>query len=200
MQGALRVPVQIVFKSGHTSESYVSEHGWCDASIERCPMCSRTVPRHGTYVRKVPDGMRIARFYCRPCHVTISLLPAFLAAGYSDTLAVHEDVVKAVSAYPSFDAAAAALRPDIDLQGARRWLRRRVHRDALILTLVATGLGVSPDTVEPFSLRDTHPKIIRPLPTPIGLAHRPLHHWRPSSPKQQPMGPDPPMATAVPLS
>lgn len=191
--GALRVPVQIVFESGHTSESYVSQEGWHDASIERCAKCSQRIPRHGTYKRKVPDGTHIARFYCRPCHLTVSLLPHFLAAGYSDTLDVQEQVVTTAAAHSTFDAAAVAARPDIELQGARRWLRRRVKRYALTLLLAATALGATPDSVVVFSLRDKHPQLIRQLPTPVGLSHRRLEHWQPPSQKQQPMGPDPPI-------
>ena len=186
------MPVQIVFASGHTSESYVSQERWRDASIERCPGCNDGIDRHGTYRRQVPDGTRIARFYCRPCHLTVSLLPHFLAAGYSDTLAVNEEAVRAVALYDCFDAAAVALRPDIEIQGARRWLRRRLHRRALISLLAATALGVAPDSVAVFLLRDNHPQLIRQLPTPVGLAHRRLTHWRPPSPRQQSMGPDPP--------
>lgn len=186
------MPVQIVFESGHTSESYVSQEGWRDARIERCPKCEKRIFRHGTYRRKVPDGTRIARFYCRPCHLTVSLLPHLLAAGYSDTLVAQEEAVKAVAEHESFDAAAVALRPDIELQGARRWLRRRLHRRALLLVLAATALGVAPDSVAVFSLRVDYPQLIRQMPTPVGLAHRRLVHWRPPSRRQQPMGPDPP--------
>lgn len=184
--------MQIVFESGHTSESYVRQEGWRDASIERCPRCHDGIARHGTYSREVPDGTRIARFYCRPCHLTVSLLPHFLAAGYSDTLAAQEEAVKAVSADQTFDATAAALRPDIELQGARRWLRRRLHRYVLTLSLASTALGVAPDSVDVFSLRDAAAQLVRQLPTPVGLAHRPLARWRGPSPRQQPMGPDPP--------
>jgi hypothetical protein len=142
--------------------------------------------------------MRIARFYCRPCHLTVSLLPHFLAAGYSDTLAVHEEVVRAIAVHETFDAAAVALRPDIEIQGARRWLRRRQHRYGLMLTLMSTALGVAPASVAVFSQRDSCPQqLIHQLPTPVGLAHRPLTHWRPSSPRQQPMGPDPPTKDEV---
>lgn len=189
--------MQIVFASGHTSESYVSQEGWRDASIERCPKCSNGIRQHGTYRRKIPDGTRIARLYCRPCHLTVSLLPHFLAAGYSDTLAVQEDAVRAVAAHASFDAAAIAVRPDIEIQGARRWLRRRLHRRALMLKLTATALGVAPDTVAVFSLRGDSPHLIRQMPSPVGLAHRPLAHWRAPSRGQQPMGPDPPTDDGV---
>jgi len=186
------VPVQIVFDSGHTSESYVIEEGWRDASIERCPRCRATIPRHGTYARKVPDGTRIARFYCRPCKMTVSSLPSFLAAGYSETLAVQKGAVASVGAHPTFDAAARAMRPDIELQGARRWLRRRVRRHQLATLIVATVLAVSPEVADPFAMRVEMPEVLRHAPTPAGLAHRPLCAWRADDAHQQPMGPDPP--------
>lgn len=189
--------MQIVFASGHTSESYVSQEGWREASIERCPRCNDGIPRHGTYPRKTPEGTQIARFYCRACHLTVSLLPSFLAAGFSDTLAVQQVAVEAVDVHDSFDAAAIALRPGIELQGARRWLRRRLYRHALTLTLASTALGLDSDAVAVFELRDNASQLIRALPTPVGLSHRPLVHWRPSSPKQQPMGPDPPADNEV---
>ena len=192
MHGALRVPVQIVFQSGHTSGSYVTEEGWHEASIERCPKCGRAIRGHGTYPRKFPDGTRIARFYCRSCQMTVSLLPEFLAAGYSDTLGVQRAAVDAVNSHPTFDAAAAFVRPDIQLQGARRWLRRRVQRHHMTMLLMATMLGLSTDNVEPFELRRTRPEILRHAPTPTGLAHRPLKYWSTKAPRQQPMGPDPP--------
>ncbi len=80
------MPVQIVYECGHTSESYVSEEAWRKASILRCPICRADIDRHGTYERKIPYGIKVARFYCRPCGLTVSLLPDFLAAGYIDTL------------------------------------------------------------------------------------------------------------------
>jgi hypothetical protein len=115
-----------------------------------------------------------------------------LAAGYGDTLAAQEEAVKAVTVHETFDAAAVALRPDVEMQGARRWLRRRVRRHALTLLLTSTALGVPTDSVVVFSLREAHPAIIRQLPTPVGLAHRPLAYWQPRSSRQHPMGPDPP--------
>ena len=36
--------------------------------------------RYGTYGRKTPDPMRVARFDCHDCQTTISRLPDFAAA------------------------------------------------------------------------------------------------------------------------
>ena len=42
--------------------------------------------RHGTYARKRPAGMQIARWYCGESHTTFSLLPDCLAARLPRTL------------------------------------------------------------------------------------------------------------------
>lgn len=186
------IPVQIVFDSGHTSGSYVKQEGWKSASIVRCPACKRRIPRHGTYARKTPEGTRVARFYCRPCKMTVSLLPDFLAAGYCETLAVQRAALEAVKAHLTFDDAARATRPEIELQGARRWLRRRLRRHALTTLIVATVLAMSLEDADPFAARLEHPEVLRHAPTPTGLAHRPLRAWGASGPNQQPTGPDPP--------
>lgn len=193
MRGALRVPVQIVFDSGHTSESYVSEQGWQSASIEHCPKCGGRLQRHGTYPRKVPDGTRVARLCCRPCKMTVSLLPSFLASGYSGVLAVQREAVEVAEAHLCFDDAARRLRPDIELQGARRWLRRRIARHRLALLIVATVLATPIQQIDLFALREIDAERLRAAPTPTGLAHRPLGRWNGKDRIPHPMGPDPPL-------
>lgn len=191
--------MQIVYESDHTSESYVIQQGWHEASIERCPKCRGGIRSHGSYERKVPSGTRIARFYCRPCGLTVSLLPDFLAAGYSDTLAVQKAALAEIPKHETFDAAARAARPDIELQGARRWLRRRLHRFTLTLLLAATAAGVPIESVDVFSLRSSQPHLVASLPSFVGLRHQRLSYWKHDSPKQQPMGPDPPTLAALRL-
>ena len=185
------VPVQIVFASGHTSEGYVTDCGWEQASIQRCPVCHKGIRSHGTYARKFPAGTRIARFYCRPCHVTVSLLPDFLAAGYGETLDVQGNAVDAVERCSTFEAAQ-EVRPDIQLQGARRWLRRRVRRHRLGARLVATALGTDAVAMTPATVRGVASELLQQLPTPAGLAHRRIGHWLEPKRLQQSMGPDPP--------
>ena len=186
------MPVQIVFESGHTSESYVSDCGWEQASIERCPRCGGRIPSHGTYERKSPEGTRVARFYCRRCRMTVSLLPHFLAAGYGETLDVQRKAVEAVERCPTFDEAARVMRPDIEIQGARRWLRRRVRRHRLGLLLLVTALGTAPAAMTPAEVRAAAAELLQQLPTPAGLAHRRMGHWLEARRLQHAMGPDPP--------
>jgi hypothetical protein len=193
------VPVQIAVKFGLTSESYVCRQGWKKASIQRCPKCKNGMRRHGTYERKHPAGTRIARQYCHPCRLTLSLLPEFLAAGFGDSLGEFHAAITTWQEQPYFDDAAAMLRPDIEQQGARRWLRRRVLRCAVILTLAATALGCAAEDLNVFMLRESHPQLIAHLPTPIGLSHRQAGRKDAATTVQHSVGPDPPQQAALPL-
>jgi hypothetical protein len=89
--------------------------------------------------------MRVARWYCPEAHQTFSLLPDCLAARLVGSLDEVEQVVVAVEGSASVEAAASALRPDIELPGAVRWVRRRLRgvRAALLalVTLLPGRLG-----------------------------------------------------------
>jgi hypothetical protein len=82
--------------------------------------------RHGTYPRRTPAGMRIARYYCPTARETFSLLPDCLASHFPGALDAIEHVVATAEAARSVEAAADVLRPDITLPAAVRWVRRRV--------------------------------------------------------------------------
>ena len=83
--------------------------------------------RHGTYERKRPAGMYVARWYCRPAHTTLSLLPQFMAARLPGTVAELEEVVAVAEQARSLEQAANELRiDDVALASAMRWVRRRV--------------------------------------------------------------------------
>ena len=89
--------------------------------------------------------MEIARWYCESGHATFSLLPDCLAAKLSSTLIEVETVVDAVEQRESsIEAVAEELRADIALQGAVRWVRRRVV--AVTLAMVALK-GLVPDVL-----------------------------------------------------
>ncbi len=96
--------------------------------------------RHGTYPRRAPTGMRIARYYCPTVHETFSLLPDCLASRFPGELAAVESVVAAVEAARSVEAAADVLRPDITLPSAVRWVRRRLTPVRRALLAVVTLL------------------------------------------------------------
>ena len=123
--------MQLRFETGLTGEQYVTAQAWREAILEQCPKhphggCS--LARHGTYERKTPQGVHVARWYCPESHTTFSLLPDCLAARLPGTLDMLEAVVVAAEGARSLEAAANEVRRDaIELPGAMRWVRRRVR-------------------------------------------------------------------------
>ena len=154
--------VQIRYKTDLSAEAYVITQGWRDAILASCPRhpgggCS--FARHGSYGRKTPAGIRVARFYCRDSHTTFGLLPDFLAARMPGTLCEIEAAAAAAATSESLAAAARRMRPGrhIDPGGARRRVRFRVECVRRFLTIV---IGLFPDRfaglppeVGPFRMR-----------------------------------------------
>jgi len=142
-------PVQLRHESQLTSEEYVKQRAWENASLRRCPLhpeggCG--FARHTAYARVEPAGMLIARWYCEEGHTTFSLLPDCLASRLSSTLAAVEEVALAVEQRAgSMEALAAELRPDIEVQGAVRWVRRRVVAAVVALRVLK---GLRPDVLD----------------------------------------------------
>ena len=152
--------------------------------------------RHGTYPRRMPAGMRIARYYCPTAHETFSLLPDCLASRFPGTLDALEQVVATVEAARSVEAAADVLRPDITLPAAVRWIRRRltpVRRALLaIVTLVpdlftgdarlaAVRLALATPSAL-VALRTSVAPHLATLPPPLGFHPRaPRRATRPSA-------------------
>jgi hypothetical protein len=205
--------VQVRFATGLTSEEYVSQKAWRSARLERCPFhpeggCG--LARHGTYERVSPAGCLIARWWCPTAHTSISLLPDFLCARLTGTLAEVEAVVAAADAAPTQEAASEALRPDIELPGALRWLRRRrrlVHAGLAAAIGLLPGLlaGCKPTVpsirsalgaeVALVCLRELAEPHLGQLPPPLGFGHRPLRRRPSPTAVQQETGPDPPAGT-----
>ena len=133
--------MQIRYPTGLTGEQYVAAQLWRSAKLEQCPnhphsACS--FARHGTYMRKMPRGTRVARWYCPQSRTTFSLLPDCLAARLPGTLDALEAVVVHAERAASVAIAANVLRGDaVDLPGAIRWVRRRLRLVHHVLTVVA---------------------------------------------------------------
>ncbi len=140
--------VQLRDPSKLTSEEYIKQKAWRNASLERCPLhpeggCG--MARHTPYERVEPAGMFVGRWYCKEAHTTISLLPDCLASRLSSTLAEVEEVAAAVEERESsLEAVAQRLRPDIGMQGAVRWMRRRVVAVTLALVVLK---GLRPEVL-----------------------------------------------------
>jgi hypothetical protein len=136
---------------------------------------------------------------------TFSLIPDCLAAQVSGSLEAIERAVRSAAAAPSLEAAASELRPDIELPGALRWLRRRLEwvRSALVV-----ARGLAPDALAgsmpvlgevSAALRVERAVLVRlrgaledhlaAMSMPVGFAPRPRRRDRARDGPQQSMGP-----------
>lgn len=203
--------LQVRFAYEHTSDEYVRTEAWRRATLSQCPLCSRVAgegfSRHTAYARQQPAGAWIARYYCKPCQKTFSLLPDCIAAGLSGSLDEVEAVVVTVEQASSFENAAFELRGDAQESGRRRWVRRRVRRVRLLLGIVAT-LDIAALTVGPLMLSELREALatdralvalrqmvgehLPRLPTPLGFCRRHESAWKKSDRLQHKEGPDPP--------
>jgi hypothetical protein len=180
--------------------------------LERCPFhpeggCGFAA--HGTYARVLPPGCLIARSWCPTARISISLLPDFLCSRLTGTLGEVEAVVAAADA-ATREAASEALRPDIELPGALRWLRRRtrlVHAGLAAVIGLLPGLlaGCKPTVTSVRSalgaevalvcLRARVAPHLATLPPPLGFGPRPKRRRPSSTALPQETGPDPPAGT-----
>jgi hypothetical protein len=206
--------VQLRFATRFTSKEYVTHQAWQDATLGRCPLhpaggCS--FARHGTYERVNPPGTRIPRWYCPEGHCTFSLLADCFAARLSGSLQEVEEVVVAAEQGASREAVADALRLDIELPGALRWMRRRLKAVHTALILI---LGLFPDlfmgcppTLSAFrqhlgivwvlpALREIAEAQLQQLPPPLGFRPPSARGGDSNRPDQHQAGPDPPEIVA----
>ena len=153
--------------------------------------------------------MRVARWYCPTAQTTWSLLPDCLASRLSSDLAEVEQVVVRGEAGPSVEAVAAALRPDLTLPSATRWVRRRmlpvrVGLVALVTLLPARFAGCPPrvdalrdavgSTPVLVALREILASHLGALPPPLGFGPQRKPWRRRRGRRQHETGPDPPPA------
>lgn len=187
--------MQLLWKYPRADAAYVSEAAWEDAILECCPYhpeggCG--LEKLGSYRRVRPAGLRIARWWCPKQRGSISLLPSFLAARLSGTVAEVEDVVAAIEHAGSVTAAVDVVHPPeaedaVGLVGALRSMRRRLRAVRAVLLAVATLLperftGVLP-TLAAFRaamacarvlvpLRELAARYLPSLPAPLGFRTR----------------------------
>jgi hypothetical protein len=194
-RGLVSTIVQLLWKYPLADERYVSDCAWNDATLGGCPFhpdggCG--VEKLGSYPRISPAGTRIPRWWCPKEKASISLLPVFLAARLSGTLATVEATVAAVEQAGSIAAAVDVIHPPeaedaIGLVGAVRSIRRRVRAVRAALLAIVTLLperfvGVTP-TLAGFrkalscnevlrTLRELVERHLSALPTPLGFGAR----------------------------
>jgi len=204
------VPVQVRLRNAFTSDEYISQQVWRTASLPECPFGREPCRAvgHGSYGRRRPPGLRIARERCKPCGVTIGLLPDFAASRVSGTLDEFEDAAVAAAAGRSLWSVANEVRPyEGVLQSAVRWVRLRaqvVHellRSAVglvpalmgcepTLAAVRERLGLQAGVLR--RLRDLCEQHLWALCTPLGLCPRPQAVSERKRRRPQSTGPDPP--------
>ncbi len=139
--------VQLIHETDLSAEEYVSTQARRGAKLERCPRHPGGGCRlgsHGTCGRKYPDGMRIARHYCRDTPETFSMLPQFMAAGVAGTLDAIEEGAAAAESEAGLAAAEERMRPArrCHPRAARRWIQRR---DTWVRALLTIVIGLFPD-------------------------------------------------------
>jgi hypothetical protein len=184
--------MQILFETRMTSGQYVSERGWRTARLSSCPLHPQGgcgFRGHGSYERKTPPGLRIARWYCAEGQVTFSLLPDFMAASFVGVLGEVERAARVAEETANVAAAAQQLRPELDDQrSAARWLRRRLSAlrrglsslvtsvpelfgVAATLSAVATKLRAEAGRVLEVA-RSVAMPLLAVMATPLGFRHR----------------------------
>jgi hypothetical protein len=202
--------VQLRFATGLTSEEYVNQQAWRQATLERCPLhphggCSFT--RNGTYERRSPPGTRIPRWYCPQGHCTFSLLADCFAARLTGTLVELEATVDQVEQSRTLEDAVAELRVEIGLPGVLRWTRRRLQAIQAVLitlkglmpeqflrcdpTLVSFRQHLAVDWVL-IALRATAAVHLSHLPPPLGFRPPLRRSGEHADTHQHQAGPDPP--------
>ena len=139
--------MQLIHQTTLSVDDYIYKQTWQEARLECCPNTQKSscqFHRHGTYSRKTPSNIRIARYYCRTCQMTFSLLPSFMAAGKPGTPQAIEEAALAIEECSTLMEAHNRIRPDHHgtWRTQRRWFQRRSFW--LTLTLYAVR-GLFPE-------------------------------------------------------
>lgn len=187
--------MQVLCKEFTAADRYVADRAWERAVLCNCPFHPQGgcgLRKLGTYRRVEPAGTLVARYWCPRAGVSISLLPAFLAARLVGTLDAVEAVVLAVEQTGSIAAAIEQVHPAdagraIGPVCARRSIRRRLRgvRAALLafvtllpeqlsnvaptITALRATLGVERVLVTVRCMLDKH---LGALATPLGFRSR----------------------------
>lgn len=149
--------------------------------------------------------MRVSRWYCPQGHRSFSLLPDCLSARLGGSLDEVEHAVVAAESEGA-EKAAQALRQEVELPGALRWLhrRRRGVRAALLalVTMLPGRLGTLAELREVRAVLGTERALValrgigalhlHALAPPLGLRPSSVRGVDPERAVQHETGPDPP--------
>ena len=202
--------MQLRFATNLSVDQYIKGKAWKDAKLNHCPLHPQggcKFAGHGTYSRKFPDGVKVARWYCPSGHTTFSMLPDCLSSRLPGTLIEVETVINQIESSPSQEAAANNIRLDISLPGALRWMRRRLFLVRSVLILLIELLPSLPGNYQPTlssfrsvlgiefvlpQLRKLAGSYLDILPPPLGFGPRPEIKKSKKSHFQHQTGTDPP--------
>ena len=164
-------------------------------------------PDMAPIVVKLPEGTKIARWYCPDGHSTFSLLPDCLSSRLPGSLIDVETAINEVENAPSQEAAVFGLRIDVGLTGVLRWIRRRlflIHTTLRLLTKLVPALKDCRPSISSFkaalgveyvlpALRMSAGPYLYVLPPPVGFGPRPQRKKGKKPPFQHKTGTDPPL-------
>ncbi len=201
--------MQLRYATNLAVDQYIDRKAWRDAKLDYCPLHPKggcRFAKHGTYPRKFPDGVKIARWYCPDGSATFSMLPDCLSSRLPGTLVEVENIINQIEKSSSQEAAAENIRLDISLPSALRWMRLRLFLIRLTLTLLidlVTSLGDCQPTVSSFRsvlgiefvlprLRMLASPYLDILPPPLGFGPRPEAKKSKKYHYQHKTGTDPP--------
>jgi hypothetical protein len=202
--------LQLRFATDLSVDQYIKGKAWKDAKLNHCPLHPQggcKFAGHGTYSRKFPDGVKVARWYCPSGHATFSMLPDCLSSRLPGTLIDVETVINQIESSPSQEAAANNIRLDISLPGALRWMRRRLFLIRSTLILLIELLPSLPENCQPTlssfrsvlgiefvlpQLRMLACPYLDILPPPLGFGPRPETKKSKKNRFQHQTGTDPP--------
>jgi len=202
--------LQLRFATDLSVDQYIKGKAWKDAKLNHCPLHPQggcKFAGHGTYSRKIPDGVKVARWYCPSGHATFSMLPDCLSSRLPGTLIDVETVINQIESSPSQEAAANNIRLDISLPGALQWMRRRLFLIRSTLILLIELLPSLPENCQPTllsfrsvlgiefvlpQLRKLADSYLDILPPPLGFGLRPETKKCKKSRFQHQTGTDPP--------
>jgi len=203
--------MQIRYATDLSAEQYVQQEAWKEARLDNCPIHPQGgcgFSKNGTYRRKYPQGTKIARWYCSVGHTTFGLLPDCLSSRLSGSLNEVEAVVVEVENSPTQEKAADNIRPDIELPGVLRWMRRRVKLVQTALSMLIELIppvfsGCNPSLssfrstlcVEPVlpELRSRASEYLHLIPPPLGFGPRAGEKKFKKNHLQHKTGTDPPV-------
>jgi len=201
--------LQLRFATNLSVDQYIKSKAWKGAILDHCPLHPQggcKFAGHGTYSRKFPDGVKVARWYCPNGHTTFSMLPDCLSSRLPGTLIDVETVINQIKNSSSQEAAADIIRQDIYLPGALRWMRRRLFLIRSTLILLIQLLPSLPENCQPTlssfrsvlgiefvlpHLRKLAGSHLDILPPPLGFGLRPEKKSKKNH-FQQRTGTDPP--------